>query len=38
MGNGGIVFGDGIESDGFEFPDGTSITLRVAHAQLNLVV
>ncbi len=38
MGDGGVAFADGIESDCVEFLDGQSITLSVAEQTLNLVV
>jgi hypothetical protein len=38
MGEGGVVFADGIESDRLEFLDGHRIEVKVAHTTLNLVV
>jgi len=38
MGDGGVIFADGIESDRVEFLDGHRATLTVAPVRLNLVV
>ncbi|MBI5018322.1 MAG: NAD(+)/NADH kinase [Deltaproteobacteria bacterium] len=38
MGEGGVIFGDGIEADRVEFPWGARATLRVAEGRLRLVV
>lgn len=37
LGEGGVVFGDGIESDFLEFNDGQTVTISVAPETLNLV-
>lgn len=37
LGEGGVVFGDGIESDYLEFNDGQTVTISVAPETLNLV-
>lgn len=38
MGDGGIIFADGIESDALDFPSGASVVLNLAVERLNLVV
>ncbi len=38
MGEGGLVFGDGIETDALEFPSGASVVVGLAAERLNLVV
>jgi hypothetical protein len=38
MGEGGVVFADGIEPDNLEFLDGQSVQIRVASETLNLLV
>lgn len=38
MGDGGIIFADGIESDALDFPSGASVVLSLADERLNLVV
>jgi len=38
MGEGGVVFADGIESDRIEFVSGQHVTIRVAADTLNLIV
>ncbi|MCP4543275.1 MAG: hypothetical protein GY832_39685 [Chloroflexi bacterium] len=38
MGQGGVVFADGIEADNIEFLDGHAVRIGVAHDTLNLVV
>jgi NAD kinase len=38
MGEGGVVFADGIESDRIEFLDGQTLRVRVASQTLNLVM
>jgi hypothetical protein len=38
MGEGGVVFADGIESDRIEFLDGQTLQVRIASQTLNLVV
>jgi NAD kinase len=38
MGEGGVIFADGIESDRIEFLSGQRVTIRVATETLNLVV
>lgn len=38
MGEGGIVFADGIEADALDFPSGASVTIGLADERLNLVV
>lgn len=38
MGEGGVIFADGIETDFLEFIDGQSARLRLAEHRLNLVV
>ena len=37
MNSGGVVFGDGIESDYLDFNWGKTVTLRIADSKLNLV-
>jgi NAD kinase len=38
MGEGGVIFADGIESDNLEFLEGQSVTVGIAEHRLNLVV
>lgn len=38
MGEGGVVFADGMESDWLEFVDGQEVAVRIADEALNLVV
>ncbi len=38
MGEGGVLFGDGIEADLIDFAWGTRATIRVAAGRLALVV
>ncbi len=38
MGEGGVVFADGVESDALRFLDGSRLNVRVAPERLNLVV
>ena len=38
MGEGGVLFGDGIEDDRIEFGWGTVARIRAAGTRLNLVV
>lgn len=38
MGDGGIIFADGIENDSIEFASGQSVEISVAAQRLNLVV
>ncbi|MCC7479792.1 hypothetical protein IT575_15240 [bacterium] len=38
MGEGGVIFADGIESDRLEFLDGQSVRVGIAQQRLNLVV
>lgn len=37
MEDGGVIFGDGIESDRIEFPRGARATIRIASVHLNLL-
>lgn len=37
MGDGGVIFADGMESDAMEFLDGHTVRLRVSPTRLNLV-
>ena len=38
MGVGGVIFGDGIETDNIEFLDGQQVTVRIAAGTANLVM
>ncbi|MEK7415684.1 MAG: hypothetical protein AAB263_20455 [Planctomycetota bacterium] len=38
MGDGGIVFADGMEADALDFPSGASVMLSLASERLNLMV
>jgi hypothetical protein len=38
MGEGGVIFADGIESDRIEFLSGQVVTIRVAANTLNLII
>lgn len=38
MGEGGVIFGDGMETDTMEFEEGRSVELSIAKERLRLVV
>ena len=38
MGEGGVIFADGIESDSVEFLDGQKVSLGVSRSTLNILV